>query len=232
MAKLKLIAFDADDTLWHNERFFRTTEASFAAMLRDHADEDHLSERLLETERRNLARYGYGIKGFVLSMIETAIEVTDGKAPAHLIRQIIDAGHEMMKHPVELMPHAAETVEALRKNYKVILLTKGDLFDQERKIALSGLADMFEAIEIVSDKNIDTYRTFFTRYGEAPASTMMVGNSLKSDVIPAIEAGGWGVYVPQEDLAWAMEHADKLDGHERFREIANLGDLPELVSKL
>ena len=231
MPRLNLIAFDADDTLWQNERFFRTTEAAFADLLRDYADPDHLTERLLETEKRNLVRYGFGIKGFILSMIETAIEVTDAKAPARVIQSILDTGQEMLRHPVELMPHAAETVEMLAKDYKVMLITKGDLFDQERKIAQSGLAEMFDAIEIVSDKQADTYRSFFTRYGDGADSAMMVGNSLKSDVIPAIEAGGWGVFTPH-DLTWPVEHAEKPEDHPRFREIADLGALPDLIRSL
>lgn len=231
MPRLNLIAFDADDTLWQNERFFRTTEAAFADLLRDYADPHHLTERLLETEKRNLARYGFGIKGFILSMIETAIEVTDGKAPAHVIQSILDTGQEMLRHPVELLPHAAETVEALAKDHKVMLITKGDLFDQERKIAQSGLAELFDAIEIVSDKQADTYRSYFTRYGDSAESAMMVGNSLKSDVIPALEAGGWGVFTPH-DLTWSVEHAEKPEDHPRFREIADLGALPDLIRSL
>lgn len=231
MRRLKLIAFDADDTLWQNERFFRTTEAAFADLLRDYADPRHLTERLLETEKRNLIRYGFGIKGFILSMIETAIEVTEGKAPASVIRSILDTGQEMLRHPVELMPHAAETVETLAKDYKVMIITKGDLFDQERKIAQSGLAELFDAIEIVSDKQADTYRSSFTRYGDGADSAMMVGNSLKSDVIPAIEAGGWGVFAPH-DLTWSVEHAEKPEAHPRFREIADLGALPDLIRGL
>ena len=137
----------------------------------------------------------------------------------------------MLRHPVELLPHAAETVEALAKDHKVMLITKGDLFDQERKIAQSGLAEIFDAIEIVSDKQADTYRGFFTRYGDGADSAMMVGNSLKSDVIPALEAGGWGVFTPH-DLTWSVEHAEKPDGHPRFREIADLGALPDLIRDL
>jgi len=231
MSQLNLIAFDADDTLWQNERFFRMTEATFADLLKDYAQPGDLTERLLDIEKRNLVRYGFGIKGFILSMIETAIEVTDGTAPASVIQSILDTGQEMLRHPVELMPHAAETVDALAKDHKVILITKGDLFDQERKIAQSGLAEKFDAIEIVSDKHADIYRNFFTRYGDGAHSAMMVGNSLKSDVIPAIEAGGWGVFTPHE-LTWSVEHAEKPHAHPRFREIEHLGALPDLIKSL
>lgn len=225
------LAFDADDTLWHNERFYRLTEESFTAMLADFAEPDHLSERLLEAERRNLKRYGYGIKGFVLSMIETAVEVTENRVPAATIRQILDAGHDMLEHPVELLPHVRDTVEALTPHYRTIIVTKGDLMDQERKIAASGLADLFDGIEIVSEKTPDIYRSIFDRHGDGAERAMMVGNSMRSDVVPAIEAGSWGVHVPH-GLTWALEHAEAPAGHPRFREIGDLGGLPGLLDTL
>ena len=134
MPRLSTIAFDADDTLWHNERFYQMTQTRFAEMLADYASRDHLAERLLAAERRNLGHYGFGIKGFMLSMIETAIEVTDDRVPASVIRQIIAAGQEMLGHPIELLPHARQTVEALTGAYKLLLITKGDLLDQERQV--------------------------------------------------------------------------------------------------
>ncbi|MAZ92533.1 MAG: HAD family hydrolase [Oceanicaulis sp.] len=225
------LAFDADDTLWHNERFYRLTEESFTAMLADFAEPDHLSERLLEAERRNLKRYGYGIKGFVLSMIETAVEVTENRVPAATIRQILDAGHDMLEHPVELLPHVRDTVEALTPHYRTIIVTKGDLMDQERKIAASGLAELFDGIEIVSEKTPDIYRSIFDRHGDGAERAMMVGNSMRSDVVPAIEAGSWGVHVPH-GLTWALEHAEAPAGHPRFREIGDLGGLPGLLDTL
>ncbi|GLK52854.1 HAD family hydrolase [Maricaulis virginensis] len=225
------LAFDADDTLWHNERFYRLTEESFTAMLADYAEPDHLSERLLEAERRNLKRYGYGIKGFVLSMIETAVEVTENRVPAATIRQILDASHDMLEHPVELLPHVRDTVEALTPHYRTIIVTKGDLMDQERKIAASGLAELFDGIEIVSEKTPDIYRSIFDRHGDGAERAMMVGNSMRSDVVPAIEAGSWGVHVPH-GLTWALEHAEAPAGHPRFREIGDLGGLPGLLDTL
>ncbi|WP_287187286.1 HAD family hydrolase, partial [Mesorhizobium sp.] len=151
--ELTTIGFDADDTLWQNEQFFRITEKRFAALLADHAEEEHISARLLEAEKRNLAVYGFGIKGFTLSMIETAIEITEGRAPASVIAEILAAGREMLGHPIEALPHARETVEKLADAYRLVLITKGDLFDQERKLAQSGLGDLFDAVEIVSDKS-------------------------------------------------------------------------------
>ncbi|TPI50579.1 MULTISPECIES: HAD family hydrolase [unclassified Mesorhizobium] len=229
--ELTTIGFDADDTLWQNEQFFRITEKRFAAMLADHGEEEHISARLLEAERRNLAVYGFGIKGFTLSMIETAIEVTQARVPASVISEILGAGREMLSHPIEVLPHARETVERLAGAYRLVLITKGDLFDQERKLAGSGLGDLFDAIEIVSDKNAATYARVFSRHGDGPARSMMVGNSLKSDVVPAIEAGGWGVHVPHE-LTWVLEHIEAPIAEPRFRQISDLGQLPELIESL
>ena len=228
MQHLTTIGFDADDTLWQNEQFFRMTERQFAELLADFAEADHLSERLLQAERRNLGHYGFGIKGFTLSMIETAIEVTDGKVPSRVIADILDAGREMLRHPVETLPHARETLTALAGSHRLVLITKGDLFDQERKVAASGLGDLLDAVEIVSDKKAGTYRTLFARHGDGPEHAMMVGNSLKSDVIPAIEAGGWGVHVPH-DLTWDLEHAKAPREAERFHEMPTLAELPALV---
>jgi putative hydrolase of the HAD superfamily len=226
---LTTIGFDADDTLWQNEQFFRMTQARFADLLADFADPHHLSQRLIDAERRNLGHYGFGIKGFVLSMIETAIEVTDERVPASVIRELIAAGQEMLAHPIELLPEARAAVEALADSHRLILITKGDLLDQERKLAQSGLGDLFSGVEIVSNKTPVTYAEIFTRDGDGPERAMMVGNSLKSDVVPAIAVGSWGVYVPH-DLTWAYEHDEAPVGHARFREIATLGALPGLVA--
>jgi putative hydrolase of the HAD superfamily len=231
MSSLTAIGFDADDTLWQNEHFYRMTEERFTALLAEYAEPSHLSARLLEAEKRNLRHYGFGIKGFTLSMIETAIEVTEDRVPASVIRQILDAGREMHSHPVETLPHVQETLERLAGRYKLILITKGDLFDQERKLAQSGLGDMFDAVEIVSDKTASTYERIFTRYGDGPGRSMMVGNSLKSDVLPAIQAGSWGVYVPHS-VTWAFEHAEVPAGELRFKQLAHLGELIELLGKL
>jgi putative hydrolase of the HAD superfamily len=228
---LTTIGFDADDTLWQNEQFFRLTEGRFAALLADHADAEDLSRRLLETETRNLAAYGYGIKGFTLSMIETAIEATAGRAPASVIAEILAAGRDMLNHPIEPLPHARETLEALSRSHRLVLVTKGDLFDQERKLAQSGLGELFHAVEIVSEKNAATYARIFARHGDGPDRAMMVGNSLKSDVLPAIEAGSFGVHVPH-DLTWPLEHAEEPAGDARFRRIAHLGELGKLVEEV
>ncbi|MCE6959428.1 HAD family hydrolase [Cereibacter sphaeroides] len=229
--RITTIAFDADDTLWQNETFYRLTQERFTGLLAQHASSDHLHERLLAAERRNLGHYGFGIKGFMLSMIETAIEVTEERVPANVIREIIAAGQEMLAHPIELLPHAREAVEALAAGHRVILVTKGDLLDQERKLAQSGLGELFDAVEIVSDKTTPVYERIFRRHGDGPERALMVGNSLKSDVIPPIAAGGFGVHVPH-GLTWALEHADPPDGHPRFFTLPDLGGLPALVDRL
>jgi putative hydrolase of the HAD superfamily len=228
---LTTIGFDADDTLWQNESFFRMTQDRFVQLLADHADPTHLAERLEAAERRNLGHYGFGVKGFTLSMIETAIEVTDGRIPASVIGDLVAAGREMLEHPIQLLPHVRTTVTALAADYRVVLITKGDLLDQERKLAQSGIGDLFDAVEIISNKTPASYTAIFARHGTGADQAMMVGNSLKSDVIPALESGAWGVHVPH-GLTWALEAADPPTGHNRFHVLTDLGGLPALVDSL
>ncbi|MFW2541270.1 HAD family hydrolase [Primorskyibacter sp. 2E107] len=227
---LRTIAFDADDTLWHNERFFHLTQQRFADLLADYVPRDHLDAHLLEAEKRNIGHYGFGVKGFTLSMIETAIEVTDGHVPASVISELLHAGREMLDHPMELLPHARDAVEAVAQSHHVLLITKGDLLHQERKLAQSGLGDLFDGVEIVSDKQPATYARIFARTPGGPEAAMMIGNSMKSDVIPPITVGAWGVHVPH-DLAWDLEHADPPEAA-RFRELPDLSGLPDLVAAL
>jgi len=228
--KITTIGFDADDTLWQNEQFFRMTQERFADLLADYTEPDHLAERLRAAERKNLSHYGYGVKGFVLSMIETAIEVTDQRVPAPVIAQLIDAGRDMLRHPIELLPHAQDAVEAMAESHRVILITKGDLLDQDRKLAQSGLGQLFHAVEIVSEKTAPVYARIFDDLGEGAGHALMAGNSMKSDVIPPIEAGGWGVFVPH-GLTWELEHADHPD-HDRFHELPDLSGLAALVDEI
>lgn len=229
--RITAVGFDADDTLWHNERFFRLTHARFAELLSSHGDEAEVMARLDAAERRNLGAYGFGIKGFMLSMIEAALEVAGDDLPPRAVREIIAAGQEMLSHPIELLPHAREAVEALAGDRRLVLVTKGDLLDQERKLAQSGLGDLFDAVEIVSDKTPATYHRVFARHADGPGRAAMVGNSLRSDVLPALEAGGWGIHVPHE-LTWSYEHADSPSAHPRFRKIADLSALPALIADL
>lgn len=231
MPALSAIAFDADDTLWHNERFFRLTHDHFADLLSDYAGRDHLEERLLAAERRNVGRYGFGIKGFVLSMIETALEVTDNRVPGAVIGEIVAAGREMLTHPIELLPHAEAVLARLKGRYPLLIITKGDLIDQERKIAQSGLGEVFDGVEIVSTKTPEVYSEIFRRRATPPDAAMMVGNSLKSDVLPVLALGGWGVHVPHE-LTWALEHDTAPEDAARFRLIDDLGQLPALLDRI
>jgi len=228
---LTTIGFDADDTLWQNESFFRLTQDRLTELLADYVDADHLQIQLLTAERRNLGHYGFGVKGFTLSMIETAIEVTEGRVPSLVIAEIMAAGREMLEHPIELLPHARAAVKTLATSHRVVLITKGDLLDQERKLAQSGLGDLFHGVEIVSDKTARSYSTIFARHGTGADQAMMVGNSLKSDVLPALAAGAYGVHVPH-GLTWALEHADAPQDQARFFSLSSLADLPDLVANL
>ncbi|MDI7864797.1 HAD family hydrolase [Rhizobiaceae bacterium n13] len=228
---LTTIGLDADDTLWQNEQYYRLTERHFAGLLKDYGDADEISARLLEAEKRNLAHYGFGIKGFTLSMIETALQVTDGRAPSSVVSEILSIGRDLLSHPVETLPHVHDALEALSGKYFLVMITKGDLFDQERKLAQSGLGDYFDAVEIVSDKTAVTYRRIFSKVGDGPERAMMVGNSLKSDIVPAIAAGCYGVFVPHE-LTWILEHVEPPVDAPRFRQIGHLGELPPLIERL
>ena len=228
---ISAIGFDADDTLWQNEAFFRMTEQRFTELLSEHGAHEVITAKLLEAERRNLAFYGYGVKGFTLSMIETAVEVTKGEVSASVIAEILSFGRQMLQNPVETLPHVHETLDALAGRYRIILITKGDLFDQERKLAQSGLGDYFDAVEIVSEKTPKTYERIFGRHADGPQRAMMVGNSIKSAVAPAIAAGGFGVHVPHE-LTWVLEHAEAPEENPRFRRITDLSGLVPLLRQI
>lgn len=226
-----VIAFDADDTLWHNERMFQATEAQFAELLAGYHPPEWVRERLFATEMKNLGHFGYGIKGFVLSMIETALDLTESRIGGAEIRRIVEWGHEMLQHPVQLLEGVRETIEALNGRYRLMLLTKGDLFDQESKLARSGLGEYFDAVEIVSTKNAAVYRTILSRHAIAPEQFVMVGNSLRSDVLPALEAGALAVHIPYE-TTWAHEHLDEetLAGRE-FGVLEKISELPDWLTR-
>jgi len=222
------VGLDADDTLWHNETIFRLTHDRFAEMLAEHGDGDTIEARLAEVERRNLRLYGYGIKGFTLSMIETAMELTGGEPPAGVIREILAAGREMLGHPVEPLPGVDEALAQLSERYRLVLVTKGDLLDQERKLAASGLGDLFAGVEIVSEKTVETYRTIFDRHGTGAGEAVMAGNSMKSDVLPAIAAGAWAAHIPYV-ITWAHELADAPMNEPRFAALESISELPTWV---
>ncbi|ODT77787.1 MAG: HAD family hydrolase [Pelagibacterium sp. SCN 64-44] len=229
MPRITTIALDADDTLWQNEQFFRLTEQRFTALLRDYTDVPDLTERLIAATTRNLAFYGFGAKGFALSMVETALEVTEHRVSGTVIAEIMAAGRELLNFPIETLPYVDQALDQLQQRYRLILITKGDIFDQERKLAASGLADYFAAIEVVSDKNEATYRRIFERHTEGAPHTVMAGNSLKSDILPALAAGAFAVYVPH-DLTWSYEHAEEPVGEPRYARIAHLGELAEALA--
>jgi putative hydrolase of the HAD superfamily len=229
--RITTVGLDADDTLWHNETIFRLTQDRFRDLMADHADPEALHDKLAEVERRNLKLYGYGVKGFTLSMIETAMELTEHRAPGRLIADILAAGREMLSHPVEPLPGVTEALADLSDGYRLVLITKGDLLHQEQKLAASGLGDLFAAVEIVSEKDARTYETVFARHGAGAARAAMCGNSLRSDVLPALEAGCYAAHVPYP-ITWAHELADAPAGHPRFAELPSIADLPAWVRGL
>ncbi|MDE2154803.1 MAG: HAD family hydrolase [Xanthomonadaceae bacterium] len=205
---LKLIGFDGDDTLWHSEGYYQRANAGFAAILENYVDLGDVHATLLATERRNLELFGYGAKGMTLSMVETAIAITGGRISAADIHRLVELGKSVLGHPVELLPGIRTAVAAVAARHEVVLITKGDLFHQEKKVAQSGLADLFRRIEIVSEKDAATYRRVLDEFGLQPSQFAMVGNSLRSDIEPVVRLGGWGVHLPYH-VTWAheLEHA-------------------------
>jgi putative hydrolase of the HAD superfamily len=229
--RITTVGLDADDTLWHNETIFRLTQDRLREMLADFADHDVTTAKLAEIEKRNLRLYGYGVKGFTLSAIETVMALTGGEPPGRLIAEILAAGREMLAHPVEPLPGVDEALHDLAEGYRLVLITKGDLLHQEQKLAASGLGDLFAAVEIVSEKDASTYARVFDRYGTGAAEAAMAGNSLRSDVLPALEAGCWAAHIPYP-ITWAHEMADPPAEHPRFAELASISDLPSWVRGL
>ncbi|HEY0412303.1 MAG TPA: HAD family hydrolase [Allosphingosinicella sp.] len=228
---IRLICLDADDTLWHNEAYFVRTQRALAELLSDFAPAEKVQARLETVEHRNLDAYGYGAKGFALSMVETALELGGDALPAAAVGRILALGREILAHPVETLDGVPEALDALAALGRLVLVTKGDLHHQEAKLAASGLGERFEGVEIVSDKNAGTYARIFERYGVPADEALMAGNSMRSDILPALEAGAWAAYVPFE-LAWAHEKAEAPAGHPRYRELASLSELPGWIDTL
>ena len=229
--RITTVGLDADDTLWHNETIFRLTQERFRQMMAEVAEPEALDVRLAAVERRNLALYGYGVKGFTLSLIETAMELTGGAPPGRLIADILAAGREMLAHPVETLPGVASALADLATSHRLVLITKGDLLHQEQKLAASGLGDLFAAVEILSEKDASTYARIFERHGTGAASAAMCGNSIRSDILPALEAGAHAAHIPYP-LTWAHEMADAPTGNPRFAELATISELPAWVRGL
>ena len=210
------VAFDADDTLWGHEHIFVDAKQRCLDILQPFLTPGmDLEEELYRFEKVNLKIFGYGVKGFVLSMIETAIEISGGAITGSELQRIIDLGKEMLEHPIELLPYVAEAVDALEDHFELLIITKGDLFDQENKVARSGLGERFPVVEIVSEKNVANYRAVFARNGIDPAGLLMIGNSLKSDILPVVEAGGRAVHLPAE-YTWMHEKVEAAGESERW----------------
>lgn len=206
MTMLQLIGFDGDDTLWHSEGYYQAAQAQFQAIVGRYVDvaDGEVRRRMLGTERRNLALFGYGAKGMTLSMVETAIAITDARISASDIHRLVTIGKEVLAHPVELLPGIREAVAAVAQQHEVVLITKGDLFHQEKKVKQSGLSDLFHRIEIVSEKDAATYHRVLGEFALAPEQFAMVGNSLRSDIEPVVRLGGWGVHMPYH-VTWEHE---------------------------
>lgn len=215
---IKVIAFDADDTLWDNEAFFQEAEKKFCALLEDFLPQHTTARELLQTEIQNISLYGYGIKGFTLSMIETAIRVSDGHIDAGVIKKIIGFGQEILQKPVQLIEGVDEVLRTLKGRYRLVMATKGDLLDQERKLKKSGLEHYFHHIEVMSEKKEDDYRRLIKRLDIQPNEFVMIGNSIKSDVLPVLSIGGHGIHVPYH-LMWAHERLDTRIDNANFRQV-------------
>jgi putative hydrolase of the HAD superfamily len=232
MAKLKIIAFDADDTLWHNEPLFISTRQSYVEMLSQYHEESSIESRLYETEMKNLRHFGYGVKSFTLSMIETAIELTEGRLEATSVGEIIKMGKEMIMHPTELLPDVESTITTMAEDYRLMIVTKGDLFDQEAKIARSGLGDLFTNVEVLSNKTVAAYANLLSRYELMPDEIVMVGNSLKSDILPLCELGCHAIFVPYA-TTWEHEHVEDMVANQYdYHTAQKIGEIPEIVSAI
>jgi putative hydrolase of the HAD superfamily len=229
---VRVVGFDGDDTLWHSETRFHVTQNEFRDLLQRHVPDADVDRRLAEMEMKNLAIYGYGVKSFTLSMLETAIELTQARIPASDLEVILGWGKRILMEPTQLLNDVEQTLKQIAGRYDLLLITKGDIFDQESKLARSGLGDLFLGVEIVSEKNSDSYAGIFGRRGIDPAEFVMVGNSLRSDVVPVVGLGGYAVHIPYT-VTWHHEHVpeDELP-KQGWRRIATIGELPAVLEAL
>ncbi|MGY0560393.1 HAD family hydrolase [Luteimonas sp. A277] len=233
-SSIGLVGFDADDTLWRSQDFFDQAQLEFEHILGRYVDLDdsRARQRLYAVEKGNIALFGYGVKGMALSMIEAAIDITTARIDAADIGRILRLAKDMLQHPVELLPGIREAVEAVAARYEVVLITKGDLFHQEAKVRESGLAALFPRIEIVSEKDPQTYARVLGEFGLPAHRFLMIGNSLRSDVAPVLELGGWAVHMPYH-VTWEHEMEADLGGHAaRMREAPNPASLPAVVEEI
>jgi putative hydrolase of the HAD superfamily len=225
---IKVIAFDADDTLWVNEPYFQETEKKFCALLEDYLPHHDVQKELFKTEIENLSLYGYGIKGFMLSMIETALRVSEKSASLDIIEKALEYGKELLAKPIELLDGVAEVLEALKGDYRLVVATKGDLLDQERKLKKSGIEHYFHHIEIMSDKKENDYLKLIRHLDIDPSEFLMLGNSLKSDILPVLEIGGHAFHIPYH-VTWAHEEVENRIDHPRF---GKLETIKEILAKI
>ncbi|MEI2453813.1 MULTISPECIES: HAD family hydrolase [Lysobacter] len=230
---LQLVGFDGDDTLWHSEGYYQEAAVEFERILSAWVDIGNaaIRQRLYAVERNNLALFGYGVKGMALSMIEAAIDITQSRISAADIHRIVALAKDLLDHPVELLPGIREAVEAVAREHRIVLITKGDLFHQEKKVALSGLADLFHRIEIVSEKDEASYSRVLAEFGVAPQGFAMVGNSLRSDIEPVVALGGWGVHMPYH-VTWAHEMEHGMSGeHPRLQTVSGAAAIAEAIAR-
>jgi putative hydrolase of the HAD superfamily len=221
---IKVIAFDADDTLWVNEPYFQEIEKKFCVLLEDYLPQHTTARELLKTEIENLALYGYGIKGFMLSMIETAMSVSQNTIGLDVIEKIIGYGKELLARPIELLEGVEEVLHDLKGRYRLVVATKGDLLDQERKLKNSGIEHYFHHIEIMSDKKESDFQKLIRHLDVLPAEFLMIGNSLKSDILPVLNLGGHGIHIPYH-TTWAHEHIDHTIEHENFKQVEHIKEV-------
>ena len=230
---IRLVGFDGDDTLWRSQDFFDAAQLEFEDILAAYVDLGDSRDHLYAVEHRNLALFGYGVKGMALSMIEAAIEITDARIAARDLQRIIGMGKELLQHPVELLPGIRDAVARIAEDFEIVLITKGDLFHQEAKVRQSGLADLFPRIEIVSEKDVATYARVLGEFALVPAQFVMIGNSLRSDIAPVLQLGGWGVHMPYH-TTWIHEATSSLDAADapRMCSVADAAGLPGAVHAL
>lgn len=226
---IKVIAFDADDTLWVNEPYFQATEKKFCGLMEEFLPHQDISRELLKIEIANLALYGYGIKGYILSMIEAAFKISENTITIQAIEKIIGFGKDLLNEPIELLDDVKEVLGVLKDKYRIVVATKGDLLDQERKLKKSGLSAHFHHIEVMSEKGEDDYRKLIRHLDIPPSQFLMIGNSLKSDIIPVINIGGHAIHVPYH-TTWAHEHVETKLEHENFRHVERLKDVLSAIN--
>lgn len=226
---IKAIAFDADDTLWVNEPYFQETEKKFCALLEDYMPQHTVAKELFKTEMDNLAAYGYGVKGFMLSMIETALRVSDKTITLTVIEKAIQYGKELLEKPIVLLDNVEDVLQQLKGKYRLVVATKGDLLDQERKLRKSNLEHYFHHIEIMSDKQEADYKKLIRHLDIKPEELLMLGNSLKSDIMPVLAIGGHAIHIPYH-TTWAHEHVEHTIEHKNFKQVKNIAEIIPLLS--